>query len=52
MQKLNSSGKGENESTDRDLWSVFRIMSEFVDGFDTLRDLHPALSIFGSSALP
>ncbi len=52
MHKLNSSGKGENESTDRDLWSVFRIMSEFVDGFDTLRYLHPAVSIFGSSALP
>jgi len=38
--------------TDRDLWSVFRIMSEFVEGYDTLRYLHPAVSIFGSSALP
>jgi len=38
--------------TDTDLWSVFRIMSEFVEGFDTLRFLHPAVSIFGSSALP
>ncbi len=33
-------------------WSVFRIMSEFVEGFETLRTLHPAVSIFGSSALP
>lgn len=33
-------------------WSVFRIMSEFVEGFETLRALHPAVSIFGSSALP
>ena len=33
-------------------WSVFRIMSEFVEGFETLRHLHPAVSIFGSSALP
>ncbi|UCD18416.1 MAG: TIGR00730 family Rossman fold protein [Candidatus Zixiibacteriota bacterium] len=32
-------------------WSVFRIMSEFVEGFETLRYLHPAVSIFGSSAL-
>jgi uncharacterized protein (TIGR00730 family) len=38
--------------TDTDLWSVFRIMSEFVEGFDTLRYLHPAVSVFGSSALP
>ncbi|MFH2037554.1 MAG: TIGR00730 family Rossman fold protein [Candidatus Zixiibacteriota bacterium] len=39
-------------NTDTDLWSVFKIMSEFVEGFDTLRYLHPAVSIFGSSALP
>ncbi|RKX22233.1 MAG: TIGR00730 family Rossman fold protein [Candidatus Zixiibacteriota bacterium] len=38
--------------TSSDTWSVFRIMSEFVEGFETLRHLHPAVSIFGSSALP
>ncbi len=38
--------------TGSETWSVFRIMSEFVDGFETLRYLHPAVSIFGSSALP
>jgi len=27
-------------------------MSEFVDGFETLRTLSPAVSVFGSSALP
>ncbi len=52
MHKLNSSSEGKKEPADRDLWSVFRIMSEFVEGFDTLRYLHPAVSIFGSSALP
>ena len=30
-------------------WRVFRIMSEFVDGFETLKDLGPAISIFGSA---
>ncbi len=30
-------------------WRVFRIMSEFVDGFEALRDVGPAVSIFGSA---
>ena len=32
-----------------DTWRVFRIMSEFVDGFETLRNIGPAISIFGSA---
>ncbi len=32
-------------------WRVFRIMSEFVDGFETLRGIGKAVSIFGSSRL-
>lgn len=33
-----------------DSWRLFRIMSEFVDGFDTLASLgRPAVSIFGSA---
>ena len=30
-------------------WRVFRIMAEFVDGFEDLSQLGPAISIFGSS---
>lgn len=30
-------------------WRVFRIMSEFVDGFETMRRVPPAVSIFGSA---
>ncbi|MDB6081304.1 MAG: lOG family protein [Chlamydiia bacterium] len=33
-------------------WKLFKIISEFVDGFDTLSTLGPAVSIFGSSRLP
>lgn len=32
-----------------DPWRVFRIMSEFVDGFHELAEIGPAVSIFGSS---
>ena len=33
-----------------DSWRLFRIMSEFVEGFDTLSGIHrPAVSIFGSA---
>ncbi|MBN1872210.1 MAG: TIGR00730 family Rossman fold protein [Candidatus Omnitrophica bacterium] len=30
-------------------WRIFRIMGEFVDGFETLANIGPAISIFGSS---
>lgn len=32
-----------------DPWRVFRIMSEFVDGFDGLAHIPPAVAIFGSA---
>jgi uncharacterized protein (TIGR00730 family) len=33
----------------RDSWRLFKIMAEFVDGFESLADVHPAVSIFGSA---
>src|SRR6266550_2097689 len=35
--------------TNTDPWRVFRIMSEFVEGFDTLSHIPPAVAIFGSA---
>lgn len=32
-----------------DPWRIFRIMSEFVDGFEELSDVKKAVSIFGSA---
>lgn len=32
-------------------WRMFRIISEFADGFDKLSDTGPAVSIFGSARL-
>jgi uncharacterized protein (TIGR00730 family) len=37
------------ESKYSDSWSVFKIMSEFVEGFETMRRLGPCVSIFGSA---
>jgi len=37
------------ESLRHESWRVFRIMSEFVESFETLARLGPAVSVFGSS---
>ncbi len=34
-----------------DSWRVFRIVSEFVEGFETMTNLGPSVSIFGSARL-
>ncbi|MFZ2490237.1 MAG: TIGR00730 family Rossman fold protein [Thermoanaerobaculia bacterium] len=35
-----------------DTWRVLRIQSEFVNGFEHLADVYPAVSIFGSARTP
>lgn len=32
-----------------DSWRLFHILAEFVEGFETLPDVYPAVSIFGSA---
>lgn len=39
----------EKKSMEWDSWRVFRILSEFVDGFGTMRQLGPSVAIFGSA---
>ena len=34
-----------------DSWRVFRIISEFVEGFETMTNLGPSVSIFGSARI-
>lgn len=45
----NKNSKGDFAS--EDTWRVFRIMAEFVEGFETLSQVGPAVSIFGSSRI-
>jgi uncharacterized protein (TIGR00730 family) len=33
----------------KESWRIFRIISEFVDGFEALSEIYPAVSVFGSS---
>ncbi len=52
-QKLNPKANravGHRDSLyDEDSWRVFRIMSEFVDGFEFLSQIEPAVTVFGSA---
>jgi len=38
-----------DEFTAKDTWRIFRIMAEFVEGFEESADLGQAISIFGSA---
>ena len=38
----------QRDFREEDTWRVFRIMAEFVEGFEGLADVVPAVSIFGS----
>ncbi len=38
-----------HESQAHSSWSIFKIMSEFVEGFQTLSKIGPCISIFGSA---
>jgi uncharacterized protein (TIGR00730 family) len=40
-----------DDITVKDSWRLFRILSEFVEGFETLAEVHPAVSIFGSKRM-
>lgn len=42
----------EQDFTDTDPWRIFKIMGEFVDGFDELARIPPGVSIFGSARTP
>lgn len=38
-----------NDFTTQDPWRIFRIMAEFVEGFEELAQIGPAVTVFGSA---
>ena len=44
--------KGWNEIKTNDSWAIFKIMGEFVNGFEKMSKIGPCVSIFGSARTP
>lgn len=46
---MENTKKDWNEIKSNDSWGVFKIMSEFVEGYDRMAKIGPCVSIFGSA---
>jgi uncharacterized protein (TIGR00730 family) len=46
---MENTKKDWNEIKSNDSWAVFKIMSEFVEGYDRMAKIGPCVSIFGSA---
>lgn len=52
MNELNSHQNNNEEkliNSHEDLWRIFRIMAEFVEGFETMAKVKPSIVVFGSA---
>ena len=48
---LTSPKRDETSFTHTDTWRVFRIISEFVEGYELMADVGPAITVFGSARI-
>ena len=46
---MNLQKKDWNEIKSNDSWAIFKIMSEFVEGYERMSRIGPCISIFGSA---
>lgn len=46
---MNAFQKDWNEIKTNDSWAIFKIMSEFVEGYDRMAKIGPCVSVFGSA---
>lgn len=51
VQRTDFVPKTWNDIKTNDSWSIFKIMSEFVQGFETMARIGPCVSIFGSARI-
>ncbi len=51
-EKLLAAGRGRPEFLETDTWRALRILSEFVEGFEALAGVGPAVAVFGSARVP
>jgi uncharacterized protein (TIGR00730 family) len=49
---IDAESQGRSHQTARESWRMFEIMAEFVEATERLRNIHPAVSIFGSARTP
>ncbi len=49
IKKTISKQKGWNDIKTENSWVIFKVMSEFVEGFEKLKRIGPGVSIFGSA---
>ena len=42
----------DNHNREKDIWRIFRIISDFTDAYEEFASLPPAVSIFGSARTP
>ncbi len=49
MKKQEHLTKNWNEIKTNDSWAIFKIMAEFVDGYEKLSKIGPCVSVFGSA---
>jgi len=47
----NGTGNGNNNFIREDPWRIFRIMAEFVDSFESMSKVGPAVTVFGSARM-
>ena len=49
--RLEKHSKAWNEIKTNDSWAIFKIMGEFVSGYEKLSKIGPCVSIFGSARI-
>ena len=46
---MNTARKDWNDIKINDSWAIFKIMSEFVEGYERMAKIGPCISLFGSA---